>query len=148
MALPARSILATSDIFDCHKELNDFYEAHVRLGKDRRATLAKHRDTNLERLSAGLKSLGPIEGSEDYDFDEYLIQGSYAMHTQNQHPDNDYDIDTGIIFLPEDIPDDAKAARARVASALRTAGGGFTRAPVARTNAVTVWYTRSQSATC
>jgi hypothetical protein len=137
MVAVARSV---PSVFDCHKLLNDFYVDHVRLGKDRRDALAGYRDANLDRLSAGLEALGPIEGAEDADFDAYLVQGGYAMHTLNQHLDNDYDIDTGVIFLRGTIPDDAKAARRRVARALREGGGNFSKPPEARTNAVTVWY--------
>ncbi len=127
-------------MFDCHKLVNDFYVEHVRLGKDRRDALAGHRDANLERLSAGLEKLGPIDGASTAHFDDYLVQGSYAMHTLNQHSENDYDIDTGIIFLRANIPAGAKEARARVARALREGGGNFKKPPEARTNAVTVWY--------
>jgi hypothetical protein len=140
MASPAHTLLLDPGVFDCHAVLNDFYEAHVRLGNARRAILAGHRDANLARLSVGLEALGPIEGADGADFDEDLAQGGYTMHTLNQHPDNDYDIDTGVIFLRENIPNHPGAARARVAEALRKGGGNFKRAPAARTNAVTVWY--------
>jgi hypothetical protein len=137
--LAARPLLL-SDVFDCDGLLNEYYEEHVRLGKARRDELARHRDANLERLSAGLEKLGPITGSASAGYDDYLLQGSYAMHTLNQHPDNDYDIDTGVIFLYDDIPTDAKEARERLARALRNGGGNFSRPPQARTNAVTAWY--------
>jgi hypothetical protein len=127
-------------VFDCHKLLREFYDGYVRLGQDRRHALAGYRDANLGRLSAGLAALGPIRGAAEADFDDYLIQGSYATHTLNQHPDNDYDIDTGVIFVRTVIPEDPKEARARVARALREAGGNFSKPPEARTNAVTVWY--------
>lgn len=138
--LAAGTRLTGTVVFDCHKLLNDFYVDHVRLGKARRDDLAGYRDANLGRLSTGLAKLGPIGGASTADFDDYLIQGSYAMHTLNQHPDNDYDIDTGVIFLRETICADAKDARRRVARALREGGGNFSKAPEARTNAVTVWY--------
>lgn len=138
--LAARAFLASPAVFDCHSLLNDFYNAHVVLGKTRRDALAGYRDANLDRLSAGLEKLGPIDGASDADFDDYLIQGSYAMHTLNQHPDNDYDIDTGVIFIASTIPASPKETRQRVARALREAGGNFTKQPEARTNAVTVWY--------
>jgi hypothetical protein len=39
-------------MFDLHKELNKFFEDHVRLGKKRRDWLANVRDANLEPRSA------------------------------------------------------------------------------------------------
>ena len=138
--LAARSFLATSGVFDCHQLLNDFYADHVRLGKSRRNDLAGYRDTNLDRVTAGLEKLGLLPGATGTDFDRSLTQGSYAMHTLNQHPDNDYDIDSGLVFALENIPDDAREARRRVARAVREAGGNFSKQPEARTNAVTVWY--------
>ena len=33
--------------FNLHKELNDFYEEHARLGNERRKKLAEYRDTCL-----------------------------------------------------------------------------------------------------
>jgi hypothetical protein len=138
--LAARSFLATPEVFDCHQLLNDFYVDHVRLGKTRRDALAGYRDTNLERVSTGLEKLGALAGAASAQFDRSLAQGSYAMHTLNQHPDNDYDIDTGLVFAMTNIPGDAKDARRRVARAVREAGGNFSKQPEARTNAVTVWY--------
>ena len=83
-------------MFDMHKKLNQFYADHVRLGKERQ-TLAEHRDTNLDRLKAGLEKL---EYPSSFD---HRNQGSYAMHTINQHPEKDYDIDVAIIFAKDDL---------------------------------------------
>ena len=62
------------------------------------------------------------------------------MHTLNQHPDNEYDIDTGVVFAADALPTTALAARQLIADALRATGGAFSKEPEARTNAVTVWY--------
>ena len=43
-------------MFDLHKDLNKFYNNHVRLGKER-STLADYRDKNLDRLQQGLENL-------------------------------------------------------------------------------------------
>jgi hypothetical protein len=67
-------------MFDMHKKLNQFYDEHVRLGKERQ-TLAEHRDTNLDRLKAGLDKLKYPSSFDHRD------QGSYAMYTINQHPE-------------------------------------------------------------
>jgi hypothetical protein len=127
-------------MFDANNLLHTFYEDHVRLGRDRRDELGRRRDANLERVSRGLAKLGPLTGAETTDFESSIDQGSYKMHTLNQHPNKDYDIDTGLFFAAPTLPVSAAAARARIVAALQQSGGGFRRPPEARTNAVTVWY--------
>jgi hypothetical protein len=120
-------------MFDLHRELNQFYNDHVRLGKERQ-TLAEHRDRNRERLKAGLEQLG-YPSSFDY-----RNQGSYATHTINQHPKKDYDIDVAIIFSKDDLPSSALETRKRIEEAMREGGGNFSQPPEALTNAVRVYY--------
>jgi hypothetical protein len=127
-------------MYDVHGLLNRFYDEEVRLGNDRRRKLAELRDTNLDRLAAGLEQLGPMRGAETAAFESFYDQGSYAMHTLNQHPDNEYDIDTAVIFAEESLPADPLGARKRIAEALNLSGAVFSREPEARTNAVTIWY--------
>jgi hypothetical protein len=57
-----------------------------------------------------------------------------------QHPDNDYDIDTAVIFASGDLPASSLKARQRVLAGVEEGGGNFKEPPEARTNAVTVWY--------
>lgn len=120
-------------MFDLHSELNQFYEDHVRLGEERQ-TLAEHRDRNLDRLRAGLEKL---EHPSSFD---YRNQGSYAMHTINQQPNRDYDIDVAVIFSKDDLPSSALDARKRIESAMREGGRSFIQPPEALTNAVRVYY--------
>lgn len=83
-------------MIDCSKEINKFYNEKVRL-KDIWNTLAKYRETNLTRLKNGLKrNSKPM-------YINTINQGSYAMSTIIQHPNNDYDIDVGIIFSRDDL---------------------------------------------
>lgn len=120
-------------MFNMHAKLNEYYEDHVRLGKER-LTLASYRDKNLERLRSGLEKLG-CPSSFDY-----RNQGSYAMHTINQHPRKEYDIDVAVIFCSDDLPSRALQARKRVEAAMREGGGNFSQPPEAKTNAVRVYY--------
>lgn len=120
-------------MYNMHDELNQFYEDHVRLGSERQ-TLAAHRDTNLDRLRAGLEKL---EYPSSFD---HRDQGSYAMHTINQHPQKDYDIDVAVILSKDDLPSDALSTRKRIEEAMREGGGNFNRPPEAKTNAVRVYY--------
>lgn len=117
-----------------HKEMFNFYNEYVTLNQKQKTLLADYREKNIERLKHGLDSLGyplPIKT---------INQGSYAMHTTNQHPGNDYDIDIAVIFKANDLPASAYDARKRIESAMVVSRGNFSKQPEARTNAVTVWY--------
>ena len=127
-------------MFNLHDKMNEFYTDHVRLDSDERNKLAGYRDTNLERLKSGLDKLGE-EHDTTYAYHQYYRnQGSYAMYTLNQHPDNEYDIDIAIVFKKDDLPSSALKARQRIADAFKKVAGNFSQEPEARPNAVTVWY--------
>lgn len=127
-------------MFDLHKELAAFHNQCVRLGYDEKKKLAGYRDTNLERLNSGLDKLGEENDKEYAHPIRTCNQGSYAMHTLNQHLENDYDIDVAIVFEKADLPSTAWGARKHIEAAVQKGGGNFKRPPEARTNAVTVWY--------
>ncbi|WP_261313916.1 nucleotide-binding domain-containing protein [Burkholderia ambifaria] len=127
-------------MYDASNELAAFYENHVRLGVQLRNDLGGYRDLNLERLTAGLKSLGDKKNVVYKTFVDSKNQGSYAMHTLNQSEHIDYDIDVAVIFEASDLPEKAADARARVRDALLEKCSNFTMEPEARKNAVTVWY--------
>ena len=127
-------------MFNLHDVINEFYKDHVRLDSDEKKKLAGYRDTNLERLKSGLDKLGE-EHDTTYAYYQYeRNQGSYAMFTLNQHPDNEYDIDIAIVFKKDDLPSSALKARQRIANAFKKVASNFAQEPEARTNAVTVWY--------
>ncbi len=127
-------------MYDCTTQLGRYYDEHLRLGKEQRALLAAYRDTCLKRLTDGLAKLA-AERRQTYPAPSRSVnQGSYPMHTLNQHPDDDFDIDVAVIFPFDALPTTALEARKRVADALAATGGNFKDAPEARTNAVTVWY--------
>ena len=127
-------------MFDMHSDLKTFYEDHVRLGKKRRDDLAAVRNANLDRLKRGLDALGEKYGTEYRYFKEFRNQGGYAMRTLNQHAQNEYDIDVGLIFATEDLPGEPAEARRLICNAFKEKPGNFLRQPRTRTNAVTVWY--------
>jgi hypothetical protein len=131
-------------MYDLHKELNRFFEKHVRLGRDRRIELAEFRDNSLIRLQRGLDKLGE-RNRRTYAYpSETRNQGGYAMHTLNQASGNDYDIDVALIFERDDLPDSPSRARERVRDAFIETGDLFRDPPSARQNAVTVWYATGQ----
>lgn len=129
-------------MYDITADLQTFYDHHVRLGKDLREQLASYRELNITRLKNGLDDLA-VETSRPHPHPyDWKNQGGYAMHTLNKDPnnDNDYDIDVGLMFNRDDIPENPLKARQRVRDALCKRCTNFTKEPEARTNAVTVWY--------
>ena len=78
---------------NCNKDFSAFYRDKVALAEVQRTEMRTRRDANRKNLKSGLKrdeEPTPV-GSES--------QGSYAMRTMIQHPDNDYDIDDGVYFM-------------------------------------------------
>jgi len=84
-------------MFDCSKEMMEFLQEKVRLSQKEKDNLKDYREKNLTRLTNGLKK------NSEPAYHKAINQGSYAMHTINQHPDKDYDIDVGIIFKRDDL---------------------------------------------
>lgn len=121
-------------MYNVHSEIFVFYDKYVRLDQATQSRLTTYRNTNVERLENGLTELGyavPVRTCG---------QGSYAMHTMVQHADNDYDIDTAVIFERTDLPASPLKARQRILEGIKQSEVTFKRHPEARTNAVTIWY--------
>jgi hypothetical protein len=125
-------------MYDCSKEVLGYHDDEVRLPHSERDEMRKRRNTNRDRVKAGLeknKNPKPIE---------FKPQGSYAMKTMVQHPEKDYDIDDGIYFKKEDLVDKSGAemsalqARQMVRDAIDD--GSFKKAPKVRQNCVRVYY--------
>ncbi len=125
-------------IYDSSNEMAKYHNEKVRLSEADKDKLRGYRDANLERLKNGLAKNG------DPAYKKSISQGSYAMHTLNQHPDNDYDIDVGIIFDREDLKgsqggDKASlAARQMVCDAMQD--DRFNTLPEVLKNCVRVYY--------
>lgn len=121
-------------MFDCSSEITSFHDEKVTLPEEVRKKLRKHRQANQDRLTARLK-----ENEDPIPFD-FVQQGSYAMHTMTQHPENDYDIDDGALFRREDLGDSKtpRAAKEMVCDALQDER--FDKQPEIHTNCVRVYY--------
>lgn len=125
-------------IYDCSKEIMDFLNQKVRLPAAEQTKLKEYRDKNLTRLKNGLKK------NDDPMYTKSINQGSYAMNTINQHPDNDYDIDVGIVFNKDDLngrnggDKSALNARKMVCDAMQD--DRFKRQPEVLKNCVRVYY--------
>jgi len=125
-------------IYDCSTEMTSFLNKKVRLSQKEQDKLKEYRDKNLERLKNGLiKNEQPM-------YKKAINQGSYAMNTINQHPENDYDIDVGIIFDKEDLKGSqggdmsALDARKMVCDAMQD--DRFNKQPEVLKNCVRVYY--------
>jgi len=75
---------------------------------------------------------------------KFIKQGSYAMRTMVQDPDNDYDIDDGVYFRQEDLKDDdgndmsPQAVRKMVCDVLKD--GRFVKQPQVKSSCVRIFY--------
>ena len=79
------------------KEFSDFHDS-IKLGTyDENRTLREKRDILIDELKNGLKD-EKIPGTNKSLTFLPFGQGSYAMNTGINPPDNDYDIDVGIVF--------------------------------------------------
>lgn len=123
---------------DCAKELRKYHDEEVTLPKSEQTEMRKRRDANRDRLKRGLERDGKPKAKE------HIVQGSYAMKTMVQHPDNDYDIDDGALFWKEELKGSRdgemspQAAKQMVANALKD--GAFAQDPVVKTNCVRIVY--------
>lgn len=131
-------------MFDVSDVMQQFYEQNIKPNPDLLSSLTVHRDATLERVKRGLEKLreeGKLAGPYTKDLD----QGSYAMDLLIQQPNDDYDLDEGLIFDSDTIPESALDARKRVHEAILKVGGNFSKEPEVRTNAVTVWYAEAEA---
>lgn len=121
---------------NCHSDLLAFHDEEITLPKKERDEMRGRRDANRERLKRGLR--------RDAHAQPFQIrsQGSYAMWTMVQQPDKDYDIDDGVYFRIDDLPDGEETlpreAKDMVCRAVKD--GSFKRQPEVRENCVRVYY--------
>jgi hypothetical protein len=125
-------------MFDCSEDLLCYHDDHVSLPQKDRSAMRKRRDANRDRLKDGLRE------NEDPQPIMFCKQGSYAMLTMVQHPDNDYDIDDGVYFEMDDLvgPRGGEMSPLDVRNMVRDAvdDGSFTTAPEVRSNCVRIYY--------
>ena len=77
---------------NCSDDVLAFHDDEVTLPQAQRTAMRDRRNANRDRLKTRLKSDGKPTPHE------FIKQGSYAMLTMVQDPDNDYDIDDGAYF--------------------------------------------------
>ena len=125
-------------MFDCAEDVLAYHDNEVTLPTPEQTKMRDRRNANRDRLKKGLKDQGKPAVRE------FRSQGSYAMRTMVQHPDNDYDIDDGVYFDKEVLVGErggemtALQARQMVRDAVDD--GSFKTPPEVRTNCVRVYY--------
>ena len=125
-------------MLDCAKDVRAYHNQEVTLPRTEQDKMRDRRNANRRRLRKGLAKAtkpAPIE---------FVKQGSYAMKTMIQDPDNDYDIDDGVYFREEDLVGErgAETTSLQVRQMVRDAvdDGKFKQAPEVRSNCVRMLY--------
>lgn len=123
---------------DCAKDVLAYHNDEVTLPQAQRTAMRDRRNANRQRLKKRLKE------DEKPVPDQFIKQGSYAMLTMVQDPDNDYDIDDGVYFTQESLKDGdgnhmaPKTAREMVRDALKD--DRFNKQPEVREACVRIYY--------
>lgn len=123
---------------NCTDEILAYHDDQVTLPQRQRTEMRERRDANRERLKRGLKNGGHPTPRE------FVKQGSYAMKTMIQHPDNDYDIDDGVYFNKAELVGGrgGEMTGLQVRQMVRNAldDGSFKTPPEVRPNCVRAFY--------
>jgi hypothetical protein len=126
------------NMHNCGDDVVAHHNDEVTLPQSDRTAMRDRRNANRDRLKKGLQEKGMPAPRE------FKSQGSYAMKTMVQHPNNAYDIDDGIYFDKEVLVTERGAevtalqARQMVRDAIDD--GSFKTLPEVRTNCVRVHY--------
>lgn len=125
-------------MYDCAKDVLAYHNDEATLSRPQRTEMRDRRDANRDRLKNRLKA-------DEKPLPEVFIkQGSYAMLTMVQEPDNDYDIDDGVYFTQASLKDEdgndmsPSDARQMVCNALKD--GRFNKQPKVMKNCVRIFY--------
>ena len=117
----------------CATNIRNFHDKDVKLSDEDRKSLRVKAESNQRHIEKGL------ENNKDPKPRGFRTQGSYAMRTMIQRPDNDYDIDAGCYFNAADIKDiGPRALRRKVCEA--AADSRFNTPPEVKKNCVRIVY--------
>lgn len=90
-------------MFDYNKQITAYQDEKVRLPEKTQKKLRSHRESNQNRLISNIREGISVNKSS------FKKQGSYANKTMTQHPENDYDIDDGVVFKRSELKNSAGA---------------------------------------
>jgi hypothetical protein len=125
-------------MIDCADDVLGYHNDETTLPQEERTAMAKRRDANRDRLKDGL------EKKKNPQPFMYCKQGSYAMLTMVQHPENHYDIDDGVYFEKDKLKgsNDGEMSALDARKMVRDAvdDGGFAKDPETLPNCVRIYY--------
>jgi hypothetical protein len=84
-------------MYDYSKQITAYHDEKINLPEKVREKLRGHRTANQDRIIRNIRD-GVSVGKSSF-----VKQGSYAMLTTIQHPENDYDIDDGLMMKKEEL---------------------------------------------
>ena len=123
---------------DCDRDIRDYHRVRVGLSQSQRQTLKDRRDSNRDRLRSGLGK------NEDPAVKRSVTQGSFAMRTIIQEPNNAYDIDDGAVFTKDSLkgPRGGEKSPLDTRKMVRDAvhSDSFAKPPEVKTNCIRVYY--------
>lgn len=125
-------------MFDCNDDVVAYHDQQTTLPQAERTAMRDRRNANRDRLKKRLKEEGRPTPQE------FIKQGSYAMLTMVQDPENDYDIDDGVYFTEASLRDTngvcmtPRDTRQMVCEALRD--DRFNKQPEVRNSCVRIYY--------
>ncbi len=79
-------------MFNCSEDLLAYHNDRITLPLADQREMSDRRNSNRDRVRRDLRD------ESKPSVREFKSQGSYAMRTMTQHPENDYDIDDGVYF--------------------------------------------------
>lgn len=127
-------------MYDLSDELNNFFNEHVKLSKDKVDELYKKKDYNIDRLKSGLDKYNE-KNKTDFSLNNTYVQGSVAMGTVTQSDENDYDIDVGILIDEANIKDiGSSKIKSVILSAFGEIDANFKKPPEKLTNCIRFTY--------
>lgn len=125
-------------MFNCADDVVAYHDQEVSLSGTERSSMRDRRDANRKRLKEGLSAASKPKPRD------FCSQGSYAMKTMLQHPDNNYDVDDGVYFDAGSLNGSkgAEMSSLDVRNMIRDAvdDGSFKTKPEVRLNCVRVYY--------
>jgi hypothetical protein len=132
-------------MYKLDSEMRKFYRNKIVLPQLKQKELIEKKELNLVNLKAGLEEYNKEKGT-GYKVAESIVQGSVAMQTVIQTEENNYDIDVGIAFSKDNLPEpitsenNTKAVKNMVHTALLKKCSAFKYEPEKHTNCIRVIY--------
>ena len=125
-------------MFNCSEDLLAYHNDRITLPLADQREMSDRRNSNRDRVRRDLRD------ESKPSVREFKSQGSYAMRTMTQHPENDYDIDDGVYFEKSALVGlrngEMSALDARCMGRDAVCDDAFSRPPEVRNNCVRVYY--------